>query len=187
MAHKARSFDVITIAPTDTLKRARETRTEAPEVAVPTHWDRYGWALATTLICTLIAFAMQSRFEPANIVMVYVLGATIAGVRFGRGPAVVTAIAGDAPVRSEPAPRGDPSRLFPDLTPDRFGAYLTRAWSVVRARHLFDPWYEASPGTAIDFDPAVLEPERLAREHRALLRATAARELAAAMQSQGGK
>lgn len=101
--------------------------------------------------------------------------------------AVVTAIAGDAPVRSEPAPRGDPARLFPDLTPDRFGAYLTRAWSVVRARHLFDPWYEASPGTAIDFDPAVLEPERLAREHRALLRATAARELAAAMQSQGGK
>jgi two-component system sensor histidine kinase KdpD len=93
LAHKARSFDVITIAPTDTLKRASETRTEAPEVAVPTHWDRYGWALATTLICTLIAFAMQSRFEPANIVMVYVLGATIAGVRFGRGPAVVTAIA----------------------------------------------------------------------------------------------
>lgn len=100
---------------------------------------------------------------------------------------VVTAVAGDASVQAEPAPRGDPSRLFPNLAPDRFGAYLTRAWSIVRARHLFDPWYEASPATAIDFDPAVLAPERLALEHRALLRATAARELAAAMQSQGGQ
>ncbi len=36
---------------------------------------------------------MESSFEPANIVMIYVLGATIAGVRFGRGPAVLTAIA----------------------------------------------------------------------------------------------
>lgn len=100
---------------------------------------------------------------------------------------MVTAIAGDVPVNSEPAPRGDPAQLFPNLAPDRFGAYLTRAWSIVRARHLFDPWYEASPATAIDFDPAVLEPERLAREHRALLRASAARELATAMQSQGGR
>lgn len=93
LARKARSFDVITIAPTDTLKRVTEPRTDAPEIAIPTHWDRYAWAIATTLICTLIGFSMQERFEPANIVMVYVLGATIAGVRFGRGPAVVTAIA----------------------------------------------------------------------------------------------
>lgn len=101
--------------------------------------------------------------------------------------AVVTSVAGDVPVHCEPAPRGDPARLFPDLAPDRFGAYLTRAWSIVRASHLFDPWYEASLATAIDFDPAALEPKQLAREHRALLRATAARELATAMQSQGGK
>jgi pimeloyl-ACP methyl ester carboxylesterase len=98
---------------------------------------------------------------------------------------VVTAMAGDAPIRAELAPRGDPARLFPDLSPDRFGAYLIRAWSIVRARHLFDPWYEASPATAIDFDPAALKPARLAVEHRALLRATAARELAIALQSKG--
>jgi pimeloyl-ACP methyl ester carboxylesterase len=98
---------------------------------------------------------------------------------------VITAIAGDASIKAEPVPRGDPARLFPDLTPDRFGAYLTRAWSIVRARHLFDPWYEASPAAAVDFNPDQLNPERLAREHRALLRATAARELAIAMQSKG--
>ncbi|HEY5758432.1 MAG TPA: universal stress protein, partial [Steroidobacter sp.] len=75
LARKATSFDVITIAHADTTKRAAEDRADAPEVAMPVHWDRYGWALATTLICTLVGFTMQSSFEAANIVMVYVLGA----------------------------------------------------------------------------------------------------------------
>ena len=88
----AKGFDVITVASTDAPARMSDAL-ESPEVSVPVHWDRYGWALGTTLLCTLIAFAMESSFEAANIVMVYVLGATIAGVRFGRGPAVVTAIA----------------------------------------------------------------------------------------------
>lgn len=93
LARKAKSFDVIAIAPADTAKRVAEARAEVPEAAVPIHWDRYAWAFGTTLICTLIGFAMQPRFEAVNIVMVYVLGATIAGVRFGRAPAVATAIA----------------------------------------------------------------------------------------------
>ncbi len=75
-----------------------------------------------------------------------------------------------------PAPPGDPDRLFPDLTPDRHGAYLTTAWSIVRASHLFIPWYTASAATARAFDPAELDPARIAIEHRALLRATAARD-----------
>ena len=100
---------------------------------------------------------------------------------------VVRAIAGDVSVTWEQAPARDPARLFPDLTPDRFGAYLTTAWSMVRAGHFFDPWYKATPAHAIDFDPAALDPDRLALEHRALLRATAARELAIALQSQGGR
>ena len=36
---------------------------------------------------------MYPYFELANIVMAYVLGSTIAGVRFGRGPAIVAAVA----------------------------------------------------------------------------------------------
>lgn len=74
-----------------------------------------------------------------------------------------------------PPLRGDPDRLFPDLTPDRFGAYLTRAWGIARARALFDPWYEASAAAAMPFDPAALAPDRLARETRSLLRARSAR------------
>lgn len=79
------------------------------------------------------------------------------------------------------ASTGDPARLFPDLTPDRHGAYLTNAWSIVRARHFFSPWYEAGAAHAVPFDPAAIMAERLAREHRALLRATAARAFAIAL------
>jgi len=93
LTRNARAFDVIVIAPAETSKRATADRSDGPAVAVPIHWDRYAWALATTLICTLVGFAMQESFEAANIVMIYVLGATVAGVRFGRGPAVLTAIA----------------------------------------------------------------------------------------------
>ena len=79
------------------------------------------------------------------------------------------------------APIGDPARLFPDLAPDRFGSYLTQAWAIIRARHFFAPWYQACAASALDFDPAVLAPERLAIEHRALIRASAAREMAVAL------
>lgn len=72
-------------------------------------------------------------------------------------------------------PPGDPARLYPDLTPDRFGAYLTAGWQVVRARNFFEPWYEANADHARAFDPADLVPAKLAVEHRDLLRARAAR------------
>lgn len=87
-------------------------------------------------------------------------------------------------VEAGPYMGGDPVRLFPDLTPDRHGNYLTTAWSIVRARHFFRPWYEASAANATPFDPAAITPERLAREHRALLRATGARALAQAIQEE---
>jgi haloalkane dehalogenase len=71
---------------------------------------------------------------------------------------------------------GDPANLFPDLTPDRFGNYLNTAWSIARARRFFAPWYEARAGTAISFKTGSVTLESLAKDHRALIRATAARE-----------
>jgi haloalkane dehalogenase len=78
-------------------------------------------------------------------------------------------------IRYEPLDAGEPELLFPDLTPDRHGVYLTRAWSIVRARRFFDPWYEANAAHARRFDPKSVAPEALAIEHRALIRARAAR------------
>ena len=92
---------------------------------------------------------------------------------------VIDAVAehfGCGSIAFEPLLKGEAALLFPELAPDRFGAYLTRAWGIVRAQHLFEPWYHVSAGTARAFDPEELAPERLALEHRALMRANAARE-----------
>lgn len=80
-------------------------------------------------------------------------------------------------------PKGHPDRLYPDLTPDRFGHYLHMAWQIVRARHMFDPWYQVDVDHEKAFDPDMLNPENLAREHLALLQASAAKPYHLALQS----
>lgn len=82
-------------------------------------------------------------------------------------------------------PIGEPAALFPDLTPDRFGSHLARAFAIARARALFTPWYAADAAHAIDVDQRRLTPEALHRASRALLRATGARGWAEALQSLG--
>jgi two-component system, OmpR family, sensor histidine kinase KdpD len=93
LIHKARSFDVITISIAEEVRAPRRDAVSAAEMPTTVHWPRYTWALATTFLCTGIASAMYPYFDLANIVMAYVLGSTIAGVRFGRGPAIVAAVA----------------------------------------------------------------------------------------------
>jgi two-component system, OmpR family, sensor histidine kinase KdpD len=89
----ARTFDVITVAPAvEPTPQRRPTGVIFPDENVrPIRWERYGWALATTACCTGIAFAMYPRFELSNLIMVYLLGVTVAGLRFGRAPALLTA------------------------------------------------------------------------------------------------
>jgi pimeloyl-ACP methyl ester carboxylesterase len=94
--------------------------------------------------------------------------------------AVIDAVAahfGATRITHEPLPIGEADRLYPDLTPDRFGNYLTAAWAIVRAAHIYAPWYEANAAHAIPIDPAALVPEALAREHRARIRGVAAKAL----------
>ena len=89
----ARGFDLTAIALPERVPSERSPGTRARTLdSAPIHWARYGWALVTTLICTGIAFAVYPGFELANLVMVYLLGVTVAGLRFGRGPSVLTAI-----------------------------------------------------------------------------------------------
>lgn len=93
---------------------------------------------------------------------------------------VIDTVAGNfgiGQVEHEPLAAGDPDRLYPDLTPDRYGNYLATAWAKARASHIFSPWYQASKDTAIPIDKTALEPEQLAREHRALIRGTGAKAL----------
>lgn len=96
---------------------------------------------------------------------------------------------GFARITPEPLSTGDPAMLFPDLVPDRFGTHLTRAWGIVRAARLFDPWYEVDAAHARAFDAAALTPQALARDHLAFLRARSARSylLARRNDPEGGR
>lgn len=99
----------------------------------------------------------------------------------------VSAILGAASAVFPKLEKGDPDRLFPDLSPDRFGNYLTKAWSIARARHFFAPWYEANAGNAIAFERDIVTPEALASDHRALVRAGAARAYHLALLQREGR
>lgn len=69
----------------------------------------------------------------------------------------------------------------PDLTPDRFGGYLTQAWAIVRAARFFWPWFCADAAHAIPFEARDVEPTRLALRHRSLIRARSAKALLRAL------
>jgi two-component system sensor histidine kinase KdpD len=90
LAH-AKGVDVSVIA-------QREIRVAAATPSGPrlepaaVHWERYGWAVAITGACTSLALLVDPFLSDTNLVMVYLLGAAIAGLRFGRGPAALTAV-----------------------------------------------------------------------------------------------
>lgn len=69
----------------------------------------------------------------------------------------------------------------PDLEPDRFGGYLTQAWSIVRASQFFWPWFRADASHAIPFDNENVASESLAVAHRSLIRARSAKRLLRAL------
>lgn len=91
LVRRGRGFDVLTIAAPERLEGgdARHPRAWEPQ---PVRWSRYGWALVIVTVCTALAAAMYKHFELSNLVMLYLLGVTVAGLRLGRGPSVVTAV-----------------------------------------------------------------------------------------------
>ena len=88
---RAKGFDVLVVS-----RQGDEPTGRAKphlELAREVHWSRYGWAAAVTAACTGVAFVMDPTFSETNVAMIYVLGATIAGLRLGRGPGTLTAVA----------------------------------------------------------------------------------------------
>jgi two-component system sensor histidine kinase KdpD len=83
-------FDVSVIARREP-SRKRSSRGEVA-VAHEVRWTRYWAALAISLACTALAAVMYPYFALTNLVMVYLLGATIAALRLGRGPASLAAV-----------------------------------------------------------------------------------------------
>jgi two-component system, OmpR family, sensor histidine kinase KdpD len=95
LVRRATGFDVVLIAAAERMPAPAPSSVGQPlpgAGAVPVRWDRYGWALAITVACTLLAAAMYPHFELSNLVMIYLLGVTVAGLKLGRGPSVLAAL-----------------------------------------------------------------------------------------------
>jgi len=92
LSNSARGFDVITIATAE--EPGRRARSSGGVSSLPTQirWDRYAWGVVTTAACTAVAFVLYPRFELSNLVMVYLLGVTLSGLRLGRGPSVLVSL-----------------------------------------------------------------------------------------------
>ena len=94
LVRRAQGFDVITLSMPEQPVREHlpgiDTYAPAPQ---PIHWSRYARALLGTAVCTAVGFLMYPYFELTDVAMVYMLGAAVAGLRLGRGPALVAAVA----------------------------------------------------------------------------------------------
>jgi two-component system sensor histidine kinase KdpD len=90
----ARGFDVVTIALADRRTDAARAVGRAPltQASDASRRSRYAWAAAISIVCTAVAWVMDPYFESANIVMIYLLGTTVAGLRLGRRPSVLTTV-----------------------------------------------------------------------------------------------
>lgn len=76
-----------------TRRGPKPTLKERAETVQPLAWRPYWIALGITAACTVLATAMFPFLALTNIAMVYLLGATITALRYGRGPASLAAIA----------------------------------------------------------------------------------------------
>lgn len=62
----------------------------------PATWQSYSATLIVIAVCTGIGLLMHDRFDPANIVMVYLLGIVSVSARYGRNESLVAALLGVA-------------------------------------------------------------------------------------------
>jgi two-component system sensor histidine kinase KdpD len=83
-------FDVSVISRREPRVAAGRARADSGEREVK--WSSYWAAMGVTVMCTLLAALMYPHLELTNLVMVYLLGTTIAALRLGRGPASLAAL-----------------------------------------------------------------------------------------------
>jgi two-component system sensor histidine kinase KdpD len=89
-------IEVIAIAPRFASAHEPGLAPQTPRLPRAEHLRRrarqYLSAIAATALCTVIAFPLSGHVDLINIVMIYTLGAAIAGLLLGRGPSALTAV-----------------------------------------------------------------------------------------------
>jgi two-component system sensor histidine kinase KdpD len=83
-------FDVSVICRREPRVASAPARADSGEHEIK--WSFYWAAVGITAACTLLAALMYPHLELTNLVMVYLLGTTIAALRLGRGPASLAAL-----------------------------------------------------------------------------------------------
>lgn len=85
-AHPDLDLIVIALAKAKPGKPAQETRTRS------FRWKPYLWATLACLAATFVASLLLRVFEPANVVMLFLLTVVLTSLRFGRGPGAWAAL-----------------------------------------------------------------------------------------------
>ena len=65
---------------------------ESERSATPTPWPAYGWTVLACFGTTVLTSPMLDRLDLANIVMLFLLCVVLVAFRFGRGPAMLSAV-----------------------------------------------------------------------------------------------
>jgi two-component system sensor histidine kinase KdpD len=90
LVRRGRGLDISVIARRESRTPERRQVARGPQEI---HWERYWAALGISACCTAVAAVMYPYFALTNLAMVYLLGATVAALRLGRGPASFAAVA----------------------------------------------------------------------------------------------
>lgn len=99
LAQLAPGLDVVETGRTQSVRRLGEIVQRAGEEEAATWQENlqgYVWALAGCIAITLAATPLRDHLELTNIVMLYLLGMVGIALRFGRGPAALSAVIGVA-------------------------------------------------------------------------------------------
>jgi two-component system sensor histidine kinase KdpD len=83
----------VIVVPRDSSHHAQDADAHSGYWFRPRRWTAYLGALGLTGLCTAVALPMLDHFDLIDMVMVYMLGATLASLRLGRGPAVLCSVA----------------------------------------------------------------------------------------------
>lgn len=95
LAGLAPSLDIVETAHAQSARRLAKLVQPAPEDERPAWqdaWPGYASATAASVLITLAASPLHDVLALANIVMIFLLGVVLVALRFGRGPAALSAV-----------------------------------------------------------------------------------------------
>ena len=93
VAALAPDFELMLLASIDENHASAVRRTtHADPITRPSPWPGYAWALASCAAVTALATPLLQYFDTANIVMLFLLAVVLVAVKFGRRPALASAV-----------------------------------------------------------------------------------------------